>query len=183
MRANKTYEEPSSGKGYKVVAVDRQRGTLHVNQSEHRPPPDIQALIPDQPPVTDSQRQALQMWARAIRDGDATFGAAALALLQRRPPALSGPFARGPIASPDTDVAHLRLLPCRLQRSYLPVQGLPGTGKTYLGERMIVSLLQAGHSVSITAHSHSVVSKLLHVIVQYAAGIDLAIGGWAKLRA
>jgi hypothetical protein len=85
VHADKTYEASSSGKGYKAVAVDRQQWTLHIKQSKHRPPPHVQTPIPGQPPATDPQRQALQSWAQATLDGDATLGAAALALLERRP--------------------------------------------------------------------------------------------------
>jgi predicted RecB family nuclease len=48
-----------------------------------------------------------------------------------------------------------------VDHSVLPVQGPPGAGKTYLGEKMIAALLRAGRKVGITANSHKVITNLL----------------------
>jgi uncharacterized protein len=48
-----------------------------------------------------------------------------------------------------------------LQDSTLPVQGPPGSGKTYSGARMVVELVKQGRRVGLTAVSHKVISNLL----------------------
>ena len=80
----------------------------------------------------------------AVRDGLATQGEAPLA-------------------------AVLRIAP-RLDRSVLPVQGPPGSGKTYTGARMVLDLLADGKRVGVTANSHKVISNLLDAVCEAAAG-------------
>jgi uncharacterized protein len=53
-------------------------------------------------------------------------------------------------------------------RSYLAVQGPPGSGKTWTGARMITDLVRAGKRVGITAHSHAAIGKLLDEMVARA---------------
>ena len=50
----------------------------------------------------------------------------------------------------------------------LPVQGPPGSGKTYTGARMILDLLAGGKRVGVTANSHKVISNLLGAICDAA---------------
>jgi superfamily I DNA and/or RNA helicase len=47
------------------------------------------------------------------------------------------------------------------QPTVLPIQGPPGSGKTYTGARMAVELIKQGKRVGITAVSHKVISNLL----------------------
>ena len=43
----------------------------------------------------------------------------------------------------------------------LAIQGPPGSGKTYIGGRMILDLVAQGKTVGVTANSHKVIGKLL----------------------
>jgi uncharacterized protein len=58
----------------------------------------------------------------------------------------------------------------RLERvdHVLPIQGPPGSGKTYTGARMICDCLREGQKVGITAVSHKVIRKLLDEILKAA---------------
>jgi len=47
----------------------------------------------------------------------------------------------------------------------LPIQGPPGSGKTFTGARMICALVQAGRKVGICATSHKVIRNLLDEVV------------------
>ena len=58
----------------------------------------------------------------------------------------------------------MRQIVPRLDRSVLPVQGPPGSGKTYTGARMILDLLAGGKRVGVTANSHEVISNLLGAV-------------------
>ena len=59
---------------------------------------------------------------------------------------------------------------CRhLDHTILPVQGPPGSGKTYLGAELIVDLVRAGKKVGVSANSHKVIRNLLDAVVKSAA--------------
>ncbi len=63
----------------------------------------------------------------------------------------------------------------------LPVQGPPGSGKTYTGTRMILDLLASGKRVGVTANSHKVISNLLGAICDAADdGTPVAVRGIQK---
>ena len=53
-----------------------------------------------------------------------------------------------------------------LDRSTLPIQGPPGSGKTYTAAHMICALVSAGRKVGITAVGHKVIRKLLDDVVK-----------------
>ncbi len=48
-----------------------------------------------------------------------------------------------------------------LDRSYVAVQGPPGSGKTFLGSQVIAKLVAAGAKVGVVAQSHAVVENML----------------------
>jgi len=52
------------------------------------------------------------------------------------------------------------------QGGVLPIQGPPGSGKTYTGARMICALVQAGKKVGVCATSHKVIRNLLDEVVR-----------------
>jgi uncharacterized protein len=51
----------------------------------------------------------------------------------------------------------------------LPIQGPPGSGKTYTGARMICELVRHGSKVGITGTSHKVIGNLLRAVLAAAA--------------
>lgn len=56
----------------------------------------------------------------------------------------------------------------KLDRSYLPVQGPPGAGKSYTGSHLIVKLILEGKKIGVTALSHKVITNLLSNIWKVA---------------
>ncbi|MDP9467578.1 MAG: TM0106 family RecB-like putative nuclease [Chloroflexota bacterium] len=68
-----------------------------------------------------------------------------------------------------------RRIALELDRGTLPIQGPPGSGKTYAGARMIVSLLAAGKRVGITANSHKVIGNLLAAVLTAATEEGVAV--------
>jgi uncharacterized protein len=48
-----------------------------------------------------------------------------------------------------------------LDKSILPIQGPPGSGKTHTGATMIIALAAAGKKIGVTATSHKVIRNLL----------------------
>src|ERR1043166_8130429 len=59
-------------------------------------------------------------------------------------------------------------LALELDHSVLPIQGSPGSGKTFAGAGMILALLRAGKTVGVTATSHKVISNLLNEVCNRA---------------
>lgn len=74
------------------------------------------------------------------------------------------------------DLLHRKPLPSRV----LPIQGPPGSGKTYKAARMIVDALEAGKRVGVTANSHKVISKLLEEVCKAGRERGVAIRGIQK---
>ncbi|WP_254082974.1 TM0106 family RecB-like putative nuclease [Dawidia cretensis] len=85
---------------------------------------------------------------------------AAKDILMRRDPKLldgtTGAFVR---AGENTVDAAIRIA-LGLDKSYLAIQGPPGSGKTYTGARTIAELVSSGKKVGITAVSHKVIRNL-----------------------
>jgi len=71
--------------------------------------------------------------------------------------------------------AVVRLAP-EINSGVLPIQGPPGSGKTYTGARMICELVRLGKRVGITANSHKVIRNLIDTTIELAdeLGINLS---------
>src|SRR5680860_1034856 len=53
-----------------------------------------------------------------------------------------------------------------LDRSFLPIQGPPGSGKTFTAAKVITALVAAGRTVGVTANSHAVIGNLLKEVAE-----------------
>ena len=53
-----------------------------------------------------------------------------------------------------------------LDRSWLVIQGPPGSGKTYTTSHLVASLIRAGKTVGIASNSHKAIDNVLHAIEQ-----------------
>lgn len=108
---------------------------------------------------------ALLAFAAAVRDhGFHTSGpyAAASQLLLRCPPRRPG--AAGPLKAPLEPVLDAAKRVCQeLDGGVLPIQGPPGSGKTFVGARVIAELART-KKVGVTAVSHKVIDNLLEEI-------------------
>ena len=74
-----------------------------------------------------------------------------------------------------------RRLVAQVEGGFFPIQGPPGSGKTYTGARMICALVQAGRTVGICANSHKVIRNLLNEVVE--AGSAFGIQCIQKVKA
>ena len=75
----------------------------------------------------------------------------------------------------ETAVEAALRLALSLDGGVLPIQGPPGSGKTYTGARMIAAIVNAGLRVGVTANSHKVIRNLLDEVCRAAdeIGVDL----------
>ncbi len=94
-------------------------------------------------------------------DADAPDWRAGRDLLLGRPPRAGQSPAAALVQPGESGLAAARRLVTTLDDSTLPIQGPPGSGKTYTGARMIVDLVEQGRKVGITANSHKVIGTLL----------------------
>lgn len=78
-------------------------------------------------------------------------------LLARRPPSLQ--TLTLPCDGDDVSVA-IQIAE-DMDHGVLPIQGPPGSGKTYVGANMIVELARRGYRVGVTAVGHKVITNLL----------------------
>jgi len=67
-----------------------------------------------------------------------------------------------------------------LDESALFVQGPPGSGKTWLGARLILAALTAGKRVGVVAHAHRAIHNLLHEVEAVAAERGMKFRGVKK---
>jgi len=93
-------------------------------------------------------------------------------LLIGNPPRLGTMPIEGVIDDSPTELDAARKLVLDLDGGLLPIQGPPGSGKTFTGGRMICEAVAAGMKVGITAVSHKVIRNLL----------DSAVGAAKKAR-
>jgi len=105
---------------------------------------------------------------------------AARDLLLREPPRLADGGLFSAPKEPDTMVEDAKPIVSRLERTVLPIQGPPGSGKTYLGARLITHLVGEGKKVGVAANSHAVVRNLLLEVMRAVAEQGMSISVYAK---
>ncbi len=152
----------AAGGGQRVVMVVAER--IRVNDEEHAAFP--LGLTPGAP-VTTKQLEAALMRVAVEAEGSFPNVAATgtLDLIERRPPRLKTreslpqetEFSHAELPTVEAVLAAVR----DLDRSYVAVQGPPGSGKTFLGSQVIARLVAAGAKVGVVAQSHAVVENML----------------------
>jgi len=163
-----------------IVSIDERNRTIDLRRGASSSAPHPTALVPFD--IVDSTvlRDSLLRIASWVADhgitGSGRFQSARELLLREPPGVPRG--AVGTLIGEDHQLteaakALLRLLP--RQASVLPIQGPPGSGKTFTGARMIVELVRQGRRVGITAVSHKVITNLLGEVCRAAheAGVTL----------
>jgi uncharacterized protein len=166
------HEDPegleSTGTGLTVEDIDADARTVVLSSSKFAPDKHPTTVFSEQVVASAKSLEAsLLAFAEHVRDnGLASVGpfAATSALLLRRPPrpAVMGDQALRKSSEETLDAA--RRLTCALEHEVLPIQGPPGSGKTFTGARVILDLVRAGKRIGVTAVSHKVIDNLLLAI-------------------
>jgi predicted RecB family nuclease len=141
---------------YEALTIDLKRGPKLADA------PHPTALVPYDIINAKAMRESLLQLGNWVADNDIegydSYAAAHELLLRHAPRLKQGEL---------TDFEHLSSLEAAkqigllLDRTVLPIQGPPGSGKTYTGAHMIVELIKQGKKVGVTAVSHKVISNLL----------------------
>jgi predicted RecB family nuclease len=154
--------DPATEKRYNV-RVDDEQGTVTFRRGvAHAAEPVPKALIPPEPFPTWTQRDAVRRFAKSMDSYPAL-----IEILDRRPPRarLDGTLEEAAFS---------------LDGSYLPVQGPPGSGKTWNGARMAVALIGTGRRVGVTALSHKAIHKFLEEVEDAALEVGFEVRGLKK---
>ncbi|MBV8067057.1 MAG: TM0106 family RecB-like putative nuclease [Candidatus Eremiobacteraeota bacterium] len=137
----------------------------------------ITELIPPGPPKSTEQRKALARIAAAFLDGTLQQqNPATYDLLAARDPRLTNSVSLTCVegVQPEHITAQsVSAVVAALDRSYLCVQGPPGSGKSTIGSKVICDLLVAGKRVAVTSMSH----KAIHNLLQKVEACMLERGG------
>ncbi len=168
-----------------IVALDPLHGTLDLKWQASRNLPHPTSLIPGGPITADEQKAAMERIGGWVADhgldGPGPYRAARSLLLGRAPRV--GQRDGSPLAMQGerpTDAA-TRLV-VALDETVLPVQGPPGSGKTYAGAEMILALIGAGRQVGITAFTHKAIINLLDEVIEHARRSGVEVHAIRKLE-
>jgi len=166
-----------------VYAVDSVARTIDLKRGKTSKVAHPSALVPLDDVPDQQLRDSLHRIAEWVLsndvEGEGPFRAARDLLLRVAPRAGhdGGPLRAAGERAPDA----AKRLVMALDRSVLPVQGPPGSGKTYTGARMIMELLKTGKRVGVTATSHKVIGNLLKEVVKAGGEAGTSIAGIQKV--
>ena len=161
-----------------VVAIDLAEGSIDVKHTARAAELRPRALFREQVVKAGAQEAALLTLGNDIAERGLEAGGALRAardlLLRRLPRRREG--MGEPVRREGEELVSAAVRLCReLDGGVLPVQGPPGSGKTYCGARAILALASEGKRVGITAVSHKVVDNLLAEVARAAAEQRLAV--------
>ena len=158
--------EPRSEDDYPVVEVapDRNEIVLRFRRTRDLDRHPL-ALVPKSIYRTpDQEQRLLDIGAYVVEhglqgDGDYRAGRD---MLRRRTPRVIGHLDGEPLRHEGESAGDAaRRLVQELDSTCLAIQGPPGSGKTWIGGRMILDLVAQGKTVGVTAGSHKVIGNLL----------------------
>ncbi|PYU65852.1 MAG: nuclease [Acidobacteria bacterium] len=179
-RALEVHDPKTRASAGTLVAIDDLKGTIDIKRGIGSRVPHPAALILKNILGSEAQRDSLMrlgLWvAENGISGPGPFQAAR-DLLLRHPPRVSLANMESLFDERErmTGMARQMMRSLCVQPSVLPLQGPPGSGKTYTGARMITELVRGGQRVGITAVSHKVISKLLQQACEAARNAKLPL--------
>jgi predicted RecB family nuclease len=169
----------------KIVALDALGGTLDLRYGLKADRPHPSSLIPEGPIAAKEQKAALERIGDWVAEhglhGGGPFRAARDFLLGSPPRAGQAPG--GSLSLPDeVAVRAARRLALLLDESVLPIQGPPGSGKTWAGAEMILELVRAGRKVGIVAFTHRAIINLLDEVLEHTARSGIRVAAIRKVE-
>jgi uncharacterized protein len=166
--------DPRTGKSAgERVALDERNRTIDLKRGASSAVPHPTNLVPfnivDSTVLSDSILRMATWVADHGLTGSGQFRSARELLLRERPSVrLDGV---GTLIGEDgqlTKEAKVLVESLAQDAAVLPIQGPPGSGKTFTGARMIVELVKQGRRVGIAAVSHKVIGNLLDEVCRTA---------------
>ncbi len=169
-----------------IVAIDALHGTLDLQWAASLERAHPTSLIPKGPITATMQKGALERMGSWVElnglRGPGPWRSARDFLLGTAPRAGQPLGARLAGAGESSGDAAARLV-LSLDESVLPVQGPPGSGKTWTGAEMILGLVADGRRVGIVAFTHRAVENLLAEVLAHAAKAGVSVSAIRKVEA
>jgi uncharacterized protein len=164
-----------------IVSLDDDGLRLELKLARKIEPAELRALIPGPPINSAVKAGAIERIAEMYRDENlerelpATYDIllARVPRLRDRP---RGARIQPALLTKETFATTVQAL----DRSYLFVQGPPGSGKTTMGAWAIVDLIAAGKRVGVMANSHKAVHNLLRKVEETAKERGISFAGAHK---
>lgn len=184
-RAFQVHDPKTKASAGAVVAIDDLNGTIDIKRGINSQVPHPTALVQQNVLGSEAQHDSLMrlgQWVAENGISDPGSFQAARDLLLRQPPRVSlanleSMFDRN---GKMTETAGQEMRSLCGQPSVLPLQGPPGSGKSYTGARMIAELVRRGHRIGITAVSHKVISNLLQYACSAARADNIQLNAVQK---
>jgi predicted RecB family nuclease len=180
IRIGLTVHDPATGKSPgTVIGLDEAACTVDLMRGIKSEVPHPTSLVPHDFIGTKEQQASLLRIAEWVPEHgiDAVGPYRAARDLLRRLPPRAGQVAGAPLQAEGDDPVKVAVrLATALDESSLPIQGPPGSGKTYTGAQMVLALVAAGRKVGVTANSHKVIGHFLDEILKEAKGATVRIG-------
>lgn len=172
IKPDRIVHDPATGESAgTVVKVDDVEGTIDLKRAINSEAPHPTSLVPyDFISTKELQDSLLRMGQWVADHGIDAAGRyrAGRDILRRLPPRI-GQEPGAAIQKADDDLVHVAVRAAMtLDESTLPIQGPPGSGKTYTGAQIVLALVAVGRKVGVTANSHKVIGHLLDGIVEEA---------------
>jgi predicted RecB family nuclease len=159
-----------------VHTIDRTARTLDIKKRSTEADVHPSALFAHSIVSSDALADALLRIAEDVVEHLISGGASykiAREMLLRRPPRLSsGKFE---MREGETPAQFAVRVTGDLDNAVLAIQGPPGSGKTYIGARMICELVRKGARIGVTAVSHKVIGNLLEAVMTAADEGGIAV--------
>lgn len=158
-----------------VTQFDPIAGLIELKRGEASSTPHPLVLMPKGPVSRKNHGDALRGTAAALlehgTDGPGSHRAGRR-LVGRHAPSLRSGARPGALRDEGESTldAAIRLVDA-LDESVLPVQGPPGSGKTYTAARVILHQVSKGRKVGITGPSHAAINKLIDEVLDAAASM------------
>ncbi len=163
-----------------VESLDNDAGLIELKTGEGFSADALpRAIVPVGSVDKKKLRAALRRVAQVVLDEGlhgTSFSAARDILLRNVPRILD--HSRGERLHGDhVELEAVKSVARRLDGSYLFIQGPPGSGKTYVGARIIVDLVHRGFRVGISASSHKAIENMLHEVESVALETGVTFRG------
>jgi predicted RecB family nuclease len=189
--------DPFTGESAGIIEwLDSAKCQLGLKRGKRRAAEPLPLAICAGKPFDESaQRQALGRVADVVIEGRDAYTAIRRLLTRERPASAEGfgeadqgdqPHQPDLFDDPNAqrlqtlDLAEQKSLIAALDQSYLFIQGPPGSGKTWTGARLIVSLLTSGKRVGVAATSHKAINNLLREVEAVALAECVTFNGLKK---
>ncbi|AFL83715.1 RecB family nuclease, putative, TM0106 family [Belliella baltica DSM 15883] len=167
IRAGKKVKNMDGKNLGEVVSIDMRTRTVRIKKGPSNSDlhPSAILMLEDFPSeVKEEAIISLAIWVmeNGIDSKDTPYKAARMLLLRQKPDSDFQANNDGDLLQTATHWA------AALNHSYLPIQGPPGSGKSYTASRMILELIKQGKKIGVTALSHKVITNLLEKVWEHA---------------